>query len=93
MDKINLEDIIFRHVDSLKDGSPIRNLLSSNEVFQNDLFDFFIKLMKDACQETLKLAAENAKVKENFTVDDKSFVLNEYVINKQSILDTINEVE
>ena len=28
-----------------------------------------------------------------FTVDDKAFVLNEYVINKQSILDTINEVE
>ena len=93
VDKIHLEEILFRHVDSLKDGSPIRNLLSSNEVFQNDLFDFFMNLMKDVCKETLYLAAENAKIKENFTVDDKAFVLNEYVINKQSILDTINEVE
>jgi len=93
MKTLNLEEILRRHIDSLKDGSPTRNLLSSNEVFQNDLFDFFMNLMKDVCKETLYLAAENAKIKENFTVDDKAFVLNEYVINKQSIIDTINEVE
>ena len=40
-----------------------------------------------------KETAEKVKIKENFTVDDKAFVLNEYIINKQSILDTINQIE
>ena len=52
-----------------------------------------LEAMKEAIKQALELAAENAKVKENFTVDDKAFVLNEYVINKQSILNTINEIE
>ena len=83
MDKINLKEILDRVYD--------KEYRSSYKTEYSE--QCILEAMKEACQETLKLAAENAKVKENFTVDDKAFVLNEYVINKQSILDTINEVE
>ena len=91
MKTLNLEEILRRHIDSLKDGSPTRNLLSSNEVFQNDLFDFFMNLMKDVCQETLRLAADNASV-DKIRIG-KFYAEYVFAVNRESILDTINEIE
>lgn len=91
MKTLNLEEILRRHIDSLKDGSPTRNLLSSNEVFQNDLFDFFMNLMKDVCKETLILAADNASV-DKIRIG-KFYAEYAFAVNKQSILDTINQIE
>ena len=44
--------------------------------------------MKEACRQTLELAAENAT-----TLKDNDPNMNFYTIDKQSILNTINQVE
>ena len=87
MDKINLEEILLKNIKKIyMEFMPIEDFCNRDRIIA-------INAMKEACQEILRLAAENAEIKENFTVDDKAFVLNEYVINKQSILDTINQIE
>ena len=87
MDKINLEEILLKNIKKIyMEFMPIEDFCNRDRIIA-------INAMKEACQEILKLAAENVEIKENFTVDDKAFVLNEYVINKQSILDTINQIE
>ena len=90
--KINLEEIIL-------DIYGCQNV----EDFQKS-FDVSIKMTKDickqACKQILELAAENAKVeefyrgesyriKDIFYDNDDSYI----VANKQSILDTIKQVE
>jgi len=61
----------------------ILDLFIGNETCTvQELYEGSIKAMKEACKQTLELAAENAKcldVNRN--------------INKQSILDTINQVK
>lgn len=49
--------------------------------------------MKEACQETLKLAVENAKIDVVILRQDEIAIEFGNVINKQSILNTINEIE
>lgn len=49
-----------------------------------------VKAMKEACKQTLELAAENAKILHWDTHDTD---LDEYEINKQSILETINQIK
>ena len=47
-----------------------------------------ITLMKEACKQTLKLAAKNADIKiESIKYEDR------YFVNEQSILNTINQIE
>ena len=87
MNKINLEEILLKNIKKIyMEFMPIEDFCNRDRIIA-------INAMKEACQETLRLAAENVKIKENFTVDDKAFVLKEYIINKQSILDTINQIE
>ena len=73
-DKINLEEILkrFSHVDH----GAVEDFWFTENV---------IKAMKEACRQTLELAAENATYDWNDHED--------IIIDKQSILDTINEVE
>ena len=47
--------------------------------------------MKMACQKLLELAAENAKMK--LLIDEENDIIEEATIDKQSILDTIKQVE
>jgi len=73
--KINLEEILV-------------NMFKQGEAFYNEKD---IKLaMKEACRQTLELAAENTYatvVRDDF---DGTY---DAIINKQSILDTINQIE
>jgi uncharacterized membrane-anchored protein YitT (DUF2179 family) len=47
-----------------------------------------ITLIKEACKQILKLAAENADIEIKCIKDE-----DRYFVNKQSILDTINQIE
>lgn len=76
--KINLEEILkrFSHVDH----GAVEDFWFTENV---------IKAMKEACRQTLELAAENATA-DLFETDDS---LGEIIVNKQSILNTIKQVE
>ena len=61
-------------------------------VFSNSpemTFNATIRAMKEACKQVLELAAENATAG-LFETDDS---LGEIIVNKQSILNTIKQVE
>ena len=78
--KISLEEIFNKHLAS-------RTKL---EVDYDD-YEFIKRAMYEACKQVLELAAENAEVNSTETSDDSSGFISE--VNKQSILDTINQVE
>lgn len=95
MDKINLKEILNRVYD--------KEYRSSYKTEYSE--QCILEAMKEACQEILRLAAENATLSyadgryclpdyavENFNavVDDLD---NAHFIDKQSILDTINQIE
>lgn len=52
---------------------------------------FVLKAMKEACKYTLELAAENSEINSTETSDDSSGFI--FEVDKQSILDTINQVK
>jgi len=85
--KINLEEILNEEYNLNKDED-------GNGIYYKWEI---IKAMKEACRQTLELAAENAKV----SIDRINYgcILTEFnkssvcEINKQSIIDTINQIE
>ena len=79
-DKINLEEILKKELILIVfGGSPELT------------FNATIKAMKEACRQTLELAAENARGK--ILPMTKTGVLNYSEVDKQSILDTIKQIE
>ena len=92
-DKINLEEILKKELIPIVFGS-------SPEL----TFNATIKAMKEACKQILELAAKNADMDEDFgggeiyniteykvyNDNDRSRLIS---VNKQSILDTIKQVE
>ena len=79
--KINLEEILkrFSHVDH----GAVEDFWFTENV---------IKAMKEACRQTLELAAENAKICTDTMCSPYREDWVKYV-DKQSILDTIKQVE
>ena len=67
------------------------------EEFDADKHESYISAMKEACRQTLELAAENADVKaisEMISIPNGAdFNIQKMVVNKQSILNTIKQVE
>ena len=98
--KINLEEII-------KSETSINT--TSIEMYENGVFDKadVLKSMKEACRQTLELAAQNAEMKfvtykgysgliekEESVGQEVNIEDKTYIqIDKQSILDTINLIE
>ena len=79
--KINLEEILNQHL-------KYKIVL---ELDDDDLM--LIKVaMKDACNQVLELAAENAEISRSDWNHDSQIYETEEV-NKQSILNTINQIE
>ena len=84
--RINLEEILkrFSHVDH----GAVEDFWFTENV---------IKAMKEACRQTLELAAENADVKaisEMISISNGAdFNIQKMVVNKQSILNTIKQIE
>ena len=83
MDKINLKEIL--------------NHVYDEEFRYNYKIEYseqcILKAMKESCNQVLKLAADNAKMDVVVLRRDEIAIEFGNVINKQSILNTINEVE
>ena len=81
--KINLEEILKKELNILS--------ISVEQIEKSAL-----KAMKEACKQVLELAAENAKaeIHTEWEGNTGSEYYTDYaVVNKQSIIDTINQVE
>ena len=76
MKEINLEEILDNYI-----GFKIKN----EEIKQLNLL-----AMKEACRQTLELAAENS---EFYSFDTPKELQNIKEINRRSILDTINQIK
>ena len=104
--KINLASILFAETDKLRKNSP-RLFYSNEKMKESPEWGYFMDAMKEACKQCLELAAENAVMvgvtlhNNNAPNISSSFVCGrddngldyEYTVDKQSILDTIKEVE
>lgn len=78
MKKINLEEIF-------------KNNFTHTECFidyDKSGLRCILEVMKEACRQTLELAVENARV----SVEPVDMYRDAYFVNKQSILNTINQV-
>lgn len=84
--KINLEYLAIENFKGTDYPYSFRNL-------NQDLQRAILHTMREVCKELLELAAENAEIKQEWfsTGDYSGFKTS--VIDKQSILDTINNVE
>lgn len=85
MQKVNLEEILNKH-------------LASRTTLEVDYDDYiFIKrAMKEACRQTLELAAENATIIENpqsYCGNTGSEYPPDQIVSEESILETIKQVE
>ena len=85
--KVNLEEILFKHLSKAREMLPNENWYSDEEIKNSQEFVFFKDAMKEACQQTLELAAENAKA------FDTIHSWNTPSIDAQSILNTIKQIE
>ena len=82
--KINLEEILLEEMDKFRLSFPDENLYSTEQIKESLELPYFKAAMKEACRQTLELAAENAE-----TIWGQMVVK----VNKQSILNTINQIE
>ena len=96
MDKINLEEILLKNIKKIyMEFMPIEDFCNRDRIIA-------INAMKEACQEILKLAAENAEIDvveheewdRNKLPGTKDFaILPIYGVDEDSILKTINQIE
>lgn len=82
MKEINLEQILksFLTVETMSVNSP------------DYTWNMTLSAMKEACKQTLELAAENADLIETIEEDEK-IITREIIINKESIINTINQIK
>ena len=80
--KINLEEILM----SGSIGTLFRGTCNEKT------YQFILGRMKEACRQTLELAAKNAETEKEI-LPECGVLKSVGVVDKQSILDTINQVE
>ena len=90
MKTIDLGKILFDQVDKLREDYPDINLYSDEDMKVSPEYNYFINAMKEACRQTLELAAENAKTEMEYNPENITF---HTIVYKQSILNTINQIE
>lgn len=88
--KVNLEEILFTEVDKMREDFPDINLYSNEEMKNSPEWRYYMNAMKEACRQVLELAAENADTKYLPLLNSNESI---EVVDKQSILNTINQVE
>ena len=90
--KINLEEILLEEMDKFRLSFPDENLYSTEQIKESLELPYFKAAMKEACRQTLELAAENAKLEiTTSSLVGPPIILDKPRINKQSILDTIKQ--
>lgn len=92
MKEINLEEILLKEIDKLREDFNDSDLYSSQEIKNSREFKYFINAMKEACKQTLELAAENAYV-DNHCKTGCYMESDDFFVNKQSILNTIEQIK
>ena len=92
--KINLEEILLQNHFHILD--TLKNVYSPDTYTEN-MYERLINGINDICKQLLELAAENADVKaisEMISISNGAdFNIQKMVVDKQSIIDTINQVE
>ena len=92
--KINLEEILLQNHFHILD--TLKNVYSPDTYTEN-MYERLINGINDICKQLLELAAENADVKaisEMISIPNGAdFNIQKMVVNKQSILNTIKQVE
>jgi hypothetical protein len=83
--KINLEEIYNQVVEKEFEGDE-----QAIRIYKATRAEIDLLAMKEACRQALELAAENAEIDFELQPFSSDFAS---VINKQSILDTINLIE
>lgn len=83
--KINLKEILDSYCDVFDDDIIGIGVIQT----VNSRLEDVKKAIKEACRQTLELAAKNAKVKPVYIHQDYI----EYNVNEKSILDTIKQIE
>ena len=78
----------------------LEEILSYGETYEKNCSTISVNdaliAMKEACRQTLKLAAENAKIKIDMVPyggNTNNPLVPSYSVNEQSILDTIKQIE
>ena len=84
--KINLEEILLQNHFHILD--TLKNVYSP-DTHNKNMYERLMNGINDICKQLLELAAENATA-DLFETDDS---LGEIIVNKQSILNTIKQVE
>lgn len=88
MEKINLEKILRNQIGYMGNEPNLTRLISDRAIGKD-----ILNAMKEACKQVLELAAENA-TGDIFHGNDGYFEGKvSAIVNKQSILNTINQVE
>ena len=82
MKTVNLEEI-------LKSYLTIEAMMANNPDYT---FNMVLSAMKEACRQTLELAAENAETEKEI-LPECGVLKSVGVVDRQSILDTINQIE
>lgn len=92
--KINLEEILYKHYNLMFAAYSVKD--KDNKFTPVVDRNGALNAMKEACRQALELAAENAKLKTVKLSEGVAGVILptwKDTINKQSILNTINEIE
>ena len=97
MKEINLKEILVKWVSynlqQLGQSKEASDAVAKASIKDGNYW-YILEAMKDACEHVLYLAAENAKIKEIYNeakkFEDYPF---DVIIDKESILNTINQVK
>ena len=87
--KINLEEILLQNHFHILD--TLKNVYSPDTYTEN-MYERLINGINDICKQLLELAAENANLIE-YNTNNTAFIAHNMGVNKQSITDTIYQVE
>jgi hypothetical protein len=106
MRTINLEEILFAEVDKLRKERVNVRLVPNEKMKEYQEWEYFMNAMKEACRQTLELAAENTTIclnKYSHGIIKESINLGQeicterqneyYECDKNSILNTITQVK
>jgi hypothetical protein len=97
MNKVDLNKILFTEINRLKKDFPEENWYTDEELKTVPEAKYIKYAMKEACRQALELAAENAKTRIKTITEHEdppySRINKAIVVDKDSIINTINQVE
>ena len=90
MKEVKLDEILFAELEKLREKYPKENFYSEKQIRESPEFVYFVNAMKEACRQALELAAANGK---SYRYVGMYGETEPTFIDKQSILDLINQIK